>query len=99
MTKLTTQMLAEEAPKRWARQYGICAQMDKTEITDTLEALTTITPDIINKVIGNSTWTQTRCDECNTKNIDVMQLGETPNYESNTAFICKECLIKALKEL
>lgn len=37
------------------------------------------------------------CDECGKANDKVVMVGEPMDYESLTAFICKECLEKALK--
>ena len=99
MFKITPQSLAEKAPSRWARQYEGTGYRDKVAITEQLKELKDITPEKINNIIGNSSWTRTSCDECDTDNVDVMVLGETMNDESATASICKECLIEALKEM
>jgi hypothetical protein len=36
------------------------------------------------------------CYECGDRSWDVVQLGEEPEYESHTAYICGSCLRKAL---
>jgi len=46
--------------------------------------------------ITNSSWTNLDCHECG-QNVDkVVVLGEKPDYESNTAQVCFNCLKKAL---
>lgn len=53
-------------------------------------------PKDIDRIIGNNSWTSTRCDECGTYNAeDVLMLGEEPDYESATVHICWPCLSKA----
>lgn len=48
-------------------------------------------------IIGNTTWAgPERCQECEQTCAVVVQLGEEPDYESNTAWVCVECLRKAL---
>lgn len=38
------------------------------------------------------------CDECQGWKRPLIQLGEEPtHYESNTAFVCRECLAEALE--
>jgi hypothetical protein len=38
-----------------------------------------------------------RCDECGEESWDAVELGEPPDYESNTATICERCLMRALE--
>lgn len=42
-------------------------------------------------------WVNTECNECGRENVDVVRLGEEPDYESNTASICLDCLNKAFQ--
>lgn len=51
-------------------------------------------PDDVDRVIGNPTWTSTRCDECGTLPEVVVMVGDEPDYESNTVHLCTECIIK-----
>lgn len=44
----------------------------------------------------NSRWSKPPCDECGTEKDALVQVGQEPDYESSTASICKDCLIKAL---
>ena len=47
---------------------------------------------------GNTpTWTSVpACDECGHSKDAVVRLGEEPDYESSTAFVCRDCLSEAL---
>lgn len=84
--------------RSWARQ---CAKR-KPEISEKLEKLNieTVTAKDVQEIIGNNSWVcKTKCDECLNETWDCVQLGEEPNYESRTANICKNCLIKALELL
>ena len=50
-----------------------------------------------NEIIGNDSWTEIRCSQChNLKNV-VVRVGEEPDFDSATSYICKDCLEKALK--
>ena len=53
-------------------------------------------PDDVDAVIGNSSWTDVKCNECNQYGGPVVTLGEEYDYESATASICEPCLRKAL---
>lgn len=68
------------------------------EIHEGLVALGSFpSPEDVNKVVGNTSWTDIRCDECSKSVEQVVQLGEDPDYESSTAYICIPCLKKAVK--
>lgn len=47
---------------------------------------------------GNTpTWTDVpTCDECGQSKDAVVRIGEEPDYESSTAFVCRDCLSEAL---
>lgn len=47
--------------------------------------------------IVNTSWTNNKCNECGQDVNITIQLGEEPDYESSTAFICPDCLQKAIK--
>jgi len=43
------------------------------------------------------TWTDVpTCDECGQSKDAVVRVGEEPDYESSTAFVCRDCLSEAL---
>lgn len=88
--------------ERWARQYGIGTRWEcdpvMQGILQSLEMLSgdTCSAEIVNKIIGNNTWTRMRCDECKEDTTWIIQLGEMSGYESNTANICRACFDKAI---
>jgi hypothetical protein len=54
-------------------------------------------PDDIDRLVGHGAWTQVyECSECVQQKPEVVQLGEEPNYESATAWICLDCLKEAI---
>ena len=55
----------------------------------------TATPEMIEAIIGNGSWTRLTCDECK-KDVDaILTVGDAPDYESNTASLCRKCVEKA----
>lgn len=94
MEKITREINAVGAAKRWLGQYP-----DKN--TDTYKQLKNLgqtpNPDDVDRIIGNKSWTSVpNCDECEKECTVVVSIGEEIDYESATADICKDCLIKAL---
>lgn len=53
-------------------------------------------PEAVNAIIGNESWTRCSCSECGRDVDAVVQLGEELDYESSTAWICKQCVKLAL---
>jgi len=98
MRIITRQSLANKVAERWAGQYkGGAYGADKHDKLKKLRALGDApNPNDIDLVIGNNSWTRTSCHECGKDNIDVVEIGQDPDYESYTADICKPCLEKAL---
>jgi hypothetical protein len=91
MKTLTKKQIIKDVHKAWMSQYP----KDKDGIGKLLVSCKT-EKEVI-EVIGNDTWTQNKCYECD-KDVDVtITLGEEPDYESYTTTICKDCLIKALE--
>jgi len=96
MELFTRQKLAENVSEHWNRTYAGSQWSHKRDIGDKLSSAPVLNPDIVREIIGNDSWTETRCNECDAKNIPVVQLGEEPDYESSTAYVCRECLEKAI---
>ena len=96
--------------KRWRSQYNDAGldtldyqrpHQTKRDILNQLEALdlTSATQEEVNKIIGNDSWTALKCDECGEDVDAVVRVGEEPNYESQTACVCRACLAKAAQLL
>ena len=87
-----------EVSARWNAQYP-SPDKGKTVIGKALELIDkeTATAKDIKAIIGNDSWTGVpACNECGEYVNEVVRVGEEPNYESNTAHICKGCAEKAL---
>lgn len=94
----------KQAIKDWCLHYGLTRTypMDKRgrKVGEELMALNpeTATAKDVAEIIGNTLWAGPRCcSECGSETWDCVQLGEPPDYESATAWICKDCLKKALQ--
>ena len=104
MKVFTERALIRSTPGRWASQYSgvdVKFHADKLEITRQLAALDTETAsaELVNAIIGNSSWTTLRCDECNKYVKAAIEVGEPPDYESATAMLCLPCITKAAQLL
>src|SRR5690348_10271210 len=50
---------------------------------------------VVDEIIGNDSWTGLKCNECGDPDNDaVVQVGEEPDYESATAYLCLTCVEK-----
>ena len=87
--------------KRWEAAYsgGISVRygQEKFNILDKLKGLDleTVRAAVVDDIIGNNTWTIADCSECGQTVPDVVMVGENPDYESNTAYLCRECAERA----
>lgn len=57
--------------------------------------LDTCSKEDVAEILGNSLWTNLKCDECERQVDRVIQVGQEPDYESSTAFLCVDCVTKA----
>lgn len=106
MKLITLREIIKSTPDRYKRDQGKywetkLRETGKTRAQMHAELLAldldNCTKEDVNKIMGNSSWTNLTCDECK-QNVDkVVQLGEEPDYESSTASICFSCLTKAVK--
>lgn len=92
---------AKEAHILWESQYfrgGVWLYgAGKQNIHEALVALgSEPSADDVDRVIGNTSWTQCRCDECDTVCEEVIQVGQEPDYDSSTAELCFDCVLDAL---
>ena len=93
MHKITRQTQANAASIRWKRQYP----HDKNNVQARLDALGPIKdPDEVDRIIGNKSWTELpMCSECGKRSNEfVIEVGEEPDYESDTAWLCPACIRK-----
>lgn len=96
--------LAAHAAEAWHRQYaaaidGPRRHPDDAKRADVYGALLALgptpNPDDVDRIIGNKSWTDNRCDECQAQ-ADTVQVGQRPDYESRTADLCEACVRRAL---
>jgi hypothetical protein len=99
---ITERMLIRALPKKWRGVYGNGRYgEDKLETLKRLDAMNveTATRQDVFKIIGNYSWTEQQCDECNRTKRVIVQLGDEPDYESTTLRLCMPCCKKALELL
>jgi len=88
--------LLKMLPKRWLQQYPNGKKIDGFDTNSTyikLKAENPLTEEKANKIIGNNSWTENRCDECDK---DVFALCTLGKQLERPAFICLDCLNKAI---
>ncbi len=83
--------------------YGSPDQRSRKAVLAQLEALDLelATPHQVAEIIGNGSWTRLPgCSECREGDYQtVIQIGEEPDYESETAYICPKCLFRLADEV
>lgn len=89
----TRQSKAAEAADSWERSYKGDHEGKAAKIR---QLGPNPDPAAVNEIIGNESWTRCSCSECGGDVDAVVQLGESPDYESRTAWICKQCVKLAL---
>ena len=57
----------------------------------------TATVDQVNEILGRDMVYRLECNECGEVAEALVQIGEEPNYETNTAYVCRACLERALR--
>jgi hypothetical protein len=101
MQKLTKSYLIANVAERWKHQHsrdGTWTWVNSESIYNKLNALMpNATTEQIEEIIGNESWTRTRCDECERESELVIQVGEELDCCSLTAQLCTDCLELALK--
>ena len=91
--------------QRWRAQYGAGSYSSDTRmrmVGEELAALDTETAAAseVAEIVGSGSWVSKQtCDECGAETWAAVQVGQPPNYESNTATICGSCLRAALRLL
>ena len=104
MKIITRTKRASTVTKRWNETYfgngdWYKGGLDKQKIHKELVALG-VDPkaDDVDKIIGNTSWTQCKCDECNSYEEETIVIGQEPDYDSATAEVCKKCISIALSK-
>jgi len=98
MKLINERVLIRNVASAWLDQYPRARQLrDETYLKlHTLDVETATAKDV-NTIIGNASWTVVpHCNECGASVPAVVEIGEEPDYESATAYVCLACLRKAL---
>ncbi len=90
--------ICQIAPERWAEQYRNTRHTIHAERTVRLSLLSPQdrTPEKIDAIIGNPSWTTNCCDECGVNQEILVRLGEEPDYGSRYLDLCLNCLRAAV---
>lgn len=90
---ITRKALALAAAERWEETYR---GGGPAGVGERLKALHDPTPEEVEEIIGNKTWTTQKCNGCGVVDApSVVRLGEVPNYDSYTCYLCIPCLTSA----
>lgn len=89
---------AKTAPKRFNAKFRDIGTTDLNKKCDELNILNPITADEIDKIIGNTRFTETKCNECGTINKPVVHFNcaHTSTYD---LWICIDCIKLAYMHL
>lgn len=95
---------AKTAAERWRAQYfggGKWRYEDRMRgIWERLVALgDNPNPDDVERIIGNTSWTECKCDQCGERKESVVMVGEPLDYDSRTASLCVSCLDEARAQM
>ena len=105
MKVITKQSLINSAAARWKHQYydgNKWTYLTKTgpHRRDTYMALKALKSDAteedVIKITGNNSWTCLICSECGRDVDKLVEVGQKPDYNSNTAYLCVFCLLSAV---
>ena len=100
MEVITRQTNADVAADNWNKQYkGRDCEYKELIGKELYNLGVNPDPDEVDRIIGNSSWTRTICDECGDRDIPVVLIGEQIDYESRYTYICLNCLNEAVSML
>lgn len=106
MILLNERAQVKQAIKNWLGMYGLDrtygADKRGRKVGAELLALDqeTATADDVAEIIGNHSWVHEKsCSECGAESWGIVEIGEPPDYESATAYLCRDCLQSALRLL
>ena len=95
-------------PAKWKAQYfkgGAWVSYAKHDNRETaydemIRLGDALTLQDVDRLIGNTTWGRSpTCDGCRLGGRLVAEVGQDSDYDSNTASLCRACLVAAIEEL
>ncbi len=100
MRIITQRNMIRGVVKRWDEQYPEKSWKgtDKEQIHIQLQQLDLeiATADEVNKIIGNTSWTEEACDECG-KAVDKVIVFGQEEYGSSSIYLCFRCIEKGAR--
>jgi len=99
MEVITKKAKMENVAQTFRAQYSENTVLRNGNTGDIYKALIELNPkteDAIAEIIGNRSWTANNCNECGKDSDVLIQIGQPEDYESSTAWICRDCLSKAI---
>lgn len=95
----TRRQLIEMVAERWKHQYREYYARWADEKLAKLEALdlSSCSRDAVDKIIGNTTWTDNHCGVCGKDVEVVVNLGEREDSDDSGVDVCGNCLKKAVE--
>ena len=106
MIVLDERTQVKDAIQRWVKMYGLDRTYgeDKRGRRIGAELLEldqeTATAAQVSEIIGNSFWVREKaCSECGHETWGIVEIGDPPDYVSETAYLCRDCLRAALRLL
>lgn len=95
---ITKQSKIDAAPDRWVEQY-LGYTDDKKDKADQLFKLRrdgNLTEQAIRRTVGNPSWTENKCDECDKDCETLVRIGSEPDYEARWLDLCQSCAESAI---
>lgn len=98
----TPRRRAADAARRWRGQYFSEARGwyddNKKAIHGRLSVLNQPIPETVDHIIGNSSWTRTKCEQCEAENVPVIILSVADEYGTELCESCVELMLSAFLE-
>lgn len=94
----TSTAKARSASRRWDKQYRGYESKEKTDIGNKLRDLGK-SPSFrdVERITGNKSWTTVTCSGCNKTGLRKwVVIGEVPDWDSSTVFLCFDCVKDAM---
>lgn len=96
--------IVANVPKRWLAQYkdykDTGGAFDKGLKTASLLALPHgFSAQEVNDIIGNTSWTENKCDECGLDRVYLLRIGAQPDYDARWLDLCEDCLLESVGKL
>lgn len=104
MNLITRQDNANKSAKEWkaryfhpiAKHWQYGAQEKERTYHELVSLGSNPNPDDVDKIIGNSSWTENMCQVCGEKVEETIRFEKIDDYEYSAIRICRSCIEKAI---